>query len=78
MKAIDAMLGHLYGIRAQLVSEIRRSDDASAAWMPADPARTTAPASAASRAGLAWPRRRPPSQARACLTCYARKLKLPP
>jgi hypothetical protein len=25
VKAIDAMLGHLYGIRAQLVSEIRRS-----------------------------------------------------
>ena len=28
--AIDSMLGHLYGVRAQLVSEIRRSDDASA------------------------------------------------
>ena len=29
--AIDSMLGHLYGVRAQLVSEIRRADDASAA-----------------------------------------------
>lgn len=30
VKAIDAMLGHLYGIRAQLVSEIRKSDDQAA------------------------------------------------
>ena len=28
--AIDAMLGHLYGVRAQLVSEIRDSDKATA------------------------------------------------
>ena len=29
--ALDAMLGHLYGVRAQLVSEFRRADDATAA-----------------------------------------------
>jgi len=29
--ALDSMLGHLYGVRAQLVSEIRRADDATAA-----------------------------------------------
>jgi hypothetical protein len=29
--AIDSMLGHIYGVRAQLVSEIRKSDDATAA-----------------------------------------------
>jgi hypothetical protein len=29
--ALDAMLGHLYGVRAQLVSEIRQADDATAA-----------------------------------------------
>jgi len=29
--AIDAMLCHLYGVRTQLVSEIRKSDDATAA-----------------------------------------------
>ncbi len=30
VKAVDSMLGHLYGIRAQLVSEIRDSDQATA------------------------------------------------
>jgi hypothetical protein len=29
--AIDSMLCHLYGVRAQLVSEIHRGDDATAA-----------------------------------------------
>ncbi len=29
--AIDAMLGHLYDVRARLISEIRAADDASAA-----------------------------------------------
>ncbi len=33
--ALDAMLGHLYGVRAQLVSEIRKSDDATAAKVDA-------------------------------------------
>ena len=31
VNAIDGMLGHLYGVRAQLVSEIRDADDATAA-----------------------------------------------
>jgi hypothetical protein len=31
VEAVDSMLGHLYGIRAQLVSEIRKSDNATAA-----------------------------------------------
>ena len=31
VKAFDAMLGHLYGVRTQLVSEIRKSDDQAAA-----------------------------------------------
>ena len=29
--ALDSMLGHIYGVRAQLVSEIRQADDAAAA-----------------------------------------------